>query len=149
MAKPEQAKANFLEGYNCAQAVFLAFAGDFNLDKETALKISSSFGGGMGGLREVCGAVSAMFMVMGLKYGYLDPKNQEEKKQLYALIQQAAKKFEEENGSIVCAELLGIKEKCQMPKERTAEYYKKRPCQELVFSAAKILESYLCKEEKK
>jgi len=136
--REEKAVELFANGYNCAQAVLLAFADDFNLDKETALKLSSSFGAGMGGLREVCGAVSAMFKVIGLKHGYSDPKNYEHKKKLYALIQEAAKKFKEENGSIVCAELLGLKENCQTPEKRTKEYYKKRPCQELVFSAAKI-----------
>ncbi|MCL2484725.1 MAG: C-GCAxxG-C-C family protein [Endomicrobia bacterium] len=139
MNKAEQAKENFLKGYNCAQAVLLAFADDLDLDKETALKISSSFGAGMGGLREVCGAVSAMFKVIGLKYGYSDPKNHEHKKKLYSLIQEAAQKFKDENGSIVCAELLGLKENCQTPEKRTKEYYKKRPCQELVYSAAKIV----------
>ena len=147
MNKAEQAKENFLNGYNCAQSVILAFAGDLNLDKETALKITSSFGAGMGGLREVCGAVSAMFMIIGLKRGYCDPKNHEDKKKLYALVQEAAKKFQEENGSIVCGELLGIKERCQTPEKRTQEYYKKRPCQELVFSAAKIASEKLNSSE--
>ncbi|MDR1695447.1 MAG: C-GCAxxG-C-C family protein [Endomicrobium sp.] len=139
MNKAEQAKENFLKGYNCAQAVLLAFADDFNLDKEAVLKMASSFGAGMGGLREVCGAVSAMFMVIGLKYGYCDPKSHEDKKKLYALIQEAAGKFKEENGSIICRELLNLKENCQTPEKRTEQYYKKRPCQDLVFSAAKIL----------
>ena len=135
MSKAEQAKENYLNGYNCAQSVILAFADDLNLDKETALKISSPFGAGMSGLREVCGAVSAMFKIIGLKHGYTDPKKHEHKKKLYALINEAAKKFKEENGSIVCAELLGLKENCQNPEKKT----KKRPCHELVFNAAKIL----------
>jgi len=139
MSKSEQAKENFLKGYNCAQAVLLAFAKDLKLDEETALKMASSFGGGMGGMREVCGAVSAMSMVIGLRNGYTDPKNPEEKKKLYALVQEAAKKFEAENGSIVCAELLGIRKKCQPPEARTQEYYKKRPCQDLVALAAGII----------
>ena len=147
MNKAEQAKENFLNGYNCAQSVILAFADDLSLDKETALKIASPFGAGMGGLREVCGAVTAMSMIIGLKRGYCDPKNHEDKKKLYALIQEAAKKFQEENGSIVCKELLGLKEKCQAPEERTKEYYKKRPCQELVFIAAQIASEKLDSSE--
>jgi len=140
MSKAEQAKENFLNGYNCAQSVILAFADDINMDKETALKIASPFGGGLGGLREVCGAVSAMSMIIGMKNGYSDPKSQKEKKELYSLIQKAAKEFEEENGSIICGVLLGVKEKCQPPEERTKEYYKKRPCADLVAMAAGICE---------
>ncbi|MCL1972930.1 MAG: C-GCAxxG-C-C family protein [Endomicrobia bacterium] len=135
MNKAEHAKENYLKGYNCAQSVILAFADDLSLDKETALRMSSSFGAGMGGLREVCGAVSAAFMIIGLKHGYSDIKNQEHKKKLYSLIQETAKKFEKENGSIVCAELLGLKENCQNTEKKT----KKRPCYELVFDAAKII----------
>ena len=71
----EKAESLFLEGYNCAQSVFCAFCDDLGIDFETALKMSSSFGGGMGRLREVCGVVSAMFMIAGLKYGYTEPNN--------------------------------------------------------------------------
>lgn len=135
----------FKEGYNCSQSVVLAFAEVCGLDNTTALKISSSFGAGMGRLREVCGAVSGMFMVAGLLYGYDDPKEQAGKKDHYARIQELAKAYEEENGSIVCRELLGLSQKKDEPTPslRTAEYYKKRPCGELVKIAAGIMEEYI------
>jgi C_GCAxxG_C_C family probable redox protein len=131
----------FKEGYNCSQAVFAAFCGDTGVDFETALKISSSFGGGMGRLREVCGAVSGMFMVAGMKYGYTDPKDGLSKSEHYKLIQLMAKQFIGQNGSIICRELLGLKEndKSHIPEKRTVEYYKKRPCVELVGDAAEIM----------
>ena len=126
--------ALFEEGYNCAQSVFLAFSDLHGMDTHTAAVLSSSFGGGMGRLREVCGAVSGMFLVAGILYGYDDPGAREEKAAHYARIQELAKAFEEKNGSIVCRELLGLSVKREepTPKERTAEYYKKRPCPELV-----------------
>mgnify|MGYP004443656917 CR=1 FL=1 len=131
----ERAMALFEEGYNCAQSVFLAFSDLHGMDPHTAAALSSSFGGGMGRLREVCGAV----------YGYDDPGAREEKAAHYARIQELAKAFEEKNGSIVCRELLGLSVKREepTPKERTAEYYKKRPCKELVGDAAEILEKYI------
>lgn len=115
------------------------------MDTHTAAVLSSSFGGGMGRLREVCGAVSGMFLVAGILYGYDDPGAREEKAAHYARIQELAKAFEEKNGSIVCRELLGLSVKREepTPKERTAEYYKKRPCKELVGDAAEILEKYI------
>ncbi|MEG1458152.1 MAG: C-GCAxxG-C-C family protein [Acetivibrio sp.] len=140
-----KAKELFHEGYNCAQAVFLAFSDLYDIDEETAIKLSSSFGGGMGRLREVCGAVSGMFMVAGTLYGYSDPKASTEKQEHYKRIQELAKKFQEENGSIVCRELLGLGKGADAPKpeERTEAYYKKRPCGELVGMAASILENYI------
>ena len=96
----EKAANNFKSGYNCAQAVFLAFAEDFGLDKETALKLSSSFGGGMGRLREVCGAVSSMFAIAGLKHGYTSPNDDEAKAKHYELIQSLAEKFKSKYGTI-------------------------------------------------
>ena len=140
----EIAMAYFKEGYNCSQSVFLAFCEECNLDFETALKITSSFGAGMGRLREVCGAVSGMFMVAGLLYGYTDPKDHQKKTEHYERIQYLAKKFEEKNKSIVCRELLGLgvgKDKPE-PELRTDEYYKKRPCVEFVGMAAEIMEQY-------
>lgn len=141
----EKAKALFHEGYNCSQSVFLAFAEDFNLDKETALKISSSFGGGMGRLREVCGAVSGMFMVAGLMYGYSSPNDKKAKTEHYKRIQELAQKFKDKNKYIICRELLGLDKKVDsyVPSERTAEYYKKRPCVELVGDAAEIMSEYI------
>ena len=140
--RSERAKALFLEGYNCAQAVAGAFSDQFDMDFVTLMKTISSFGGGMGRLREVCGAVSGMFFVAGALYGYDDPKAKEEKAEHYRLIQALAAKFREKNGSIICRELLGEGEKSvtYIPSERTAAYYQKRPCQELVADAVLVLE---------
>ncbi len=144
-ARAQQAMANFKEGYNCSQAVLLAFADRINMDKSTALKLSSSFGGGMGRLREVCGAVSGMFMVAGLLYGYDEPRDLQGKTEHYARIQELAEEFRIRNGSIVCKELLGLKEKesSPIPEKRTEEYYKKRPCVQLIGMAAAIMEQYM------
>jgi len=141
----ELAKELFKKGYNCSQAVFAAFCDETGLDMDTALKLSSSFGGGMGRLREVCGAVSGMFMVVGMKYGYTDPDDKIAKAEHYKLIQQLAKSFEDENGSIICRELLGlsIKADSPVPEDRTDSYYKKRPCAELVGQAAMIVDEYI------
>lgn len=141
----EKAKQLFMEGYNCSQAVFGAFCDECGMDFETAMKLSSSFGGGMGRLREVCGAVSGMFMVAGILYGYDDPKGQNEKTLHYERIQKLAQEFQKENGSIVCRELLGLSEKKSepAPEKRTEQYYKKRPCPEMVKMAAEIIEQYI------
>ncbi|MDD6207004.1 MAG: C-GCAxxG-C-C family protein [Clostridiales bacterium] len=141
----EKAMDLFEKGYNCAQSVFLAFSDLYLIDGKTALKLSSSFGGGMGRLREVCGSVSGMFMVAGLLYGYDDPKAYEEKSEHYKRIQELAAEFSRQNGSIVCRELLGLPEGKDTPKpeKRTEQYYKKRPCKELVGMAAKIMEQYI------
>lgn len=141
----KKAMALFKEGYNCSQAVFLAFKDLYPMDEKTALKISSSFGGGMGRLREVCGAVSGMFMVAGILYGYDSPTDQEAKKEHYKLIQELAKAYKDKNGSIVCRELLGLteKESSPVPEKRTETYYKKRPCIELVGMAAAIMEEHI------
>lgn len=145
MTRPEKAKELFEGGCNCCQAVFCAFLEETNLTKDEALRLSAGFGGGFGRLREVCGAVSGMTMVLSNKFASTDPNNHEEKAALYALIQKAAGEFREENGSIICRELLGLAEKSSapVPEERTKEYYKKRPCSELVECAAKIAEKYL------
>lgn len=144
MDKKEKAMALFKEGYNCSQAVFGAFAEELGLDFETAVKISSSFGGGMGRMREVCGAVSGMFMAAGIKWGYSSPTDNHAKTNHYKLIQDLAAEFKKKNGSIVCRELLGLegKDNNYVPSARTDEYYKKRPCIELVGEAAEILEEY-------
>lgn len=135
----------FKEGYNCSQAVIGAFCEELGMDLNVALKLSSSFGGGMGRLREVCGAVSSMFMIAGLKYGYTDPKDRQAKQKHYELIQMLSQRFKEKNDSIICRELLGlnIKHDRPEPEERTREYYKKRPCSELVRLAAEIMEEVL------
>jgi len=138
----EKAVELFRSGYSCSQAVFAAFAEDLDINTDTAVKIASSFGGGMAGMREVCGAVSGMFMVAGIKYGYSDPTDRTSKKEHYRRIQEMASAFKEENKSIICRELLGIKPEGEnlVPRERTEEYYKKRPCAEYVRCAAKILD---------
>lgn len=141
----EKALKLFYEGYNCSQAVLAAYCEELGLDSETALKLSSSFGGGMGRLREVCGAVSAMFMVAGLKYGYIDSKDIFLKQKHYELIQRLSKEFKDKNGSIICRELLGLDSHhdSPIPEERSEGYYKKRPCAELVRCAAEIIDEVL------
>lgn len=142
------AKQYFLEGYNCAQAVLLAFAEELGLDEKTALRLSSSFGGGMGRMREVCGAVSALFLVAGALYGYDDPQDQQAKQQHYALIRTLAEQFKEQNGSIVCRELLGMADNgSSVPEARTAAYYQKRPCKDLVEMAAELAEKMIREKE--
>ena len=145
MTRKEKAMEKFLEGYNCSQSVVFAFEDCLTIDVDTALKMASPYGGGMGRLREVCGSVSGMFMVLGFLKGYDDPKDSEGKKQLYTHVQELARRFEEENGSIVCRDLLGlsVKKEDATPSPRDDSYYKKRPCKELVGSAAEILEEYL------
>lgn len=141
----QKAMGLFQEGYNCAQSVFLAFADKYPMEPELAARLSSSFGGGMGRLREVCGAVSGMFMVSGLLYGYDSPTAYEEKRLHYERIQELAHAFSSQNGSIVCRELLGlnIKEDVPTPEKRTEAYYQKRPCVQLVGMAAAIMEQYI------
>lgn len=143
--RSEKAMENFLKGYNCSQSVVLAFSDLLDVDEKTLLKLASSFGGGMGRLREVCGSVSGMFIVLGLLYGYDGPETGEVKADHYARIQKLAKRFEEKYGSIVCRELLGldIKHDSSVPEKRTEEYYKKRPCKEIIGEAAQILDDYL------
>lgn len=145
-----KARELFKSGYNCAQSVLGAYAEELGLELDTALKIASSFGGGMGRLREVCGAVSGMFMAVGLAKGYKSNNDREEKKEHYERIQYLAKEFEKMNGSIVCRELLGLDHKKDdpTPAERTKEYYKKRPCEEMVADACKILDKYLSENKK-
>lgn len=145
MTKRELGENYFSEGYNCAQSVVLAFKDEVNIGEEALKKISSSFGGGMGRMREVCGAVSGMLMVLGLLKGYSDPGDVKYKGEYYAIIQSLAGKFKDKNGSIICRELLGLVEKSSTPTpdKRTAEYYKKRPCKLLVGDACEILEEYL------
>ena len=134
----------FSNGSNCAQAVLLAFEDVTGLDSRTAATLSSSFGGGMGRLREVCGAVSGMLMVAGILYGYDDPGEKDAtKKAHYALVQELCAKFKEEAGSIICREILENPPSDPNPSPRTEEYYKTRPCARLVILAAKILDDYI------
>ena len=147
MTRKERAMELFESGYNCSQSVILAFSDLVGIDEKTLARIGSSFGGGMGRLREVCGAVTGMFTIAGLLYGYDTAEEGEKKAEHYARIQQLAKSFSDENDSIICRELLGLDKKTDdpVPEKRTAEYYQKRPCSELVGTAAEILEQYIKK----
>ncbi len=143
-----KAKGLFEQGYNCAQAVLLAFEDITNLDTKVAAALSSSFGGGMGRLREVCGAVSGMFMVAGVVRGYSDPKATTEKMEHYAFLQNLAAEYKKDNGSIICRELLGLPgADSPVPEERTADYYRRRPCGEYVARAALLLAKTLEADE--
>ena len=145
------AKAYFAEGYNCAQSVLMAFCEETGLSKEQAAKLASGFGGGMGRMREVCGAVSAMFMAEGLLNGYGDPKAKEEKAALYARIRSMADEFRDANGSIICRDLLIDVETTPggVPEERSAAYYERRPCACYVEDAARILNGRIHPEQQK
>ena len=148
MAYAERARELCLEGYNCCQAVFLACTEDLGLDVETRARLASSFGGGMGGMRQVCGAVSGMLMALGLREGYSAPADRVGKTAQYETVRLLSDRFKEKNGSIICRELLGLDEnfKPKPPEARTAEYYKKRPCPELCAMAAGIFEDYIQEE---
>ena len=150
MTHAEKAAELFIEGYNCAQAVFGAFCDVTGIDEKSAMTISSSFGGGMGRLREVCGACTGAFMVAGILFGYDDPKDDLAKKEHYALIQDIANRFKERNNTIICRELLdGIaKDTLPTPTPRTEEYYKSRPCLRFVMDAADILDEIIKEKSK-
>ena len=146
MTHEEKAVQVFTDGANCAQAVVLAFRDELGMDEKTAARLASSFGGGIGRLREVCGAVSGMMMVYGLLKGYDDLKDPEAKKAHYANVQALAAQFREENGSIVCRELLSLRKGEQndpAPTPRDAKFYHSRSCINFVRSAAGILEEAL------
>ncbi len=143
MNHKEKAKELFIKGYNCAQSVFAAFSDVTGIDEETSLKLSSSFGAGMGRMREVCGACSGMFMVCGILYGYSSSDDPKEKTEHYALIQRMAEEFKSRtSGTVICRELLkGLKtDTSPVPEARTAEYYKVRPCLKFVEAAAEIMD---------
>ena len=146
--KSQKAKELFKSGYNCSQSVLGVFCEELGLDFETAMKISSSFGGGMGRMREVCGTVSGMFMAAGLMFGEPDNSNPSAKGELYKRIQVLAEEFKKQNGSIICRELLeGVESSTSPnPSERTETYYKKRPCVDLVCDAVEIFEEYIAKQ---
>lgn len=141
----EIAVNNFKQGYNCAQSVFLAYAKHFNIEEDTALKLSSSFGAGMGRLREVCGAVSSMFAIAGLSQGYTNPIDDDAKAKHYELIQRLSKIFIEKHETIICRELLGLPEGADepIPSKRTEEYYQERPCENFIRTASEIIEKEL------
>ena len=133
----------FLKGYNCAQAVVVAFTDVTGLDESFSARLSSSFGGGMGRMREVCGAVSGMLMVLSILYGYDTPGDDESKKRLYTEVQALAGKFREEVGAIVCREILKNPPSDPTPSPRTAEFYAKRPCARMVVTAGKLLDEFI------
>lgn len=143
----ELARKYFLEGYNCSQAIILAFKDVLPGDIDSILKMAVPFGGGISRLRKTCGAFSAIVMILGLLEGYTTNETGEVKQKLYEKVQNLANKFEEKNGSIDCFALLKIPNQKQdsIPSERTSEYYKKRPCPDIIANAADILEEYLFK----
>lgn len=137
MTKGELAKQFFEGGKNCSQAVALAFCEEMRIDEETVARQTVGFGGGMGRMREVCGTVSGMTYVISNLFG------DRNKGEVYEIVQSAAEKFKEENGSIICRELLGLstaEKQIPVPEARTEQYYKKRPCAELCKIAADILD---------
>ena len=146
----ERAQAYFKAGYNCAQAVVMAFDDVMQMSPDELARLAAPFGGGMGRMREVCGTVSGMTFLAGAIKPSTNPSNLEERKENYALVQLFADKFREENGDIVCRRLLGLepiaeRAETAMPSERTPEYYRKRPCSEYVGCAARIVADYLTK----
>ncbi len=152
-SRGDRARELFREGYNCSQAVTLAFADELEargISREMAAGLASSFGGGLGRLREVCGCVSGMALVCGALEGYTNPKAAAEKQDHYKKIQELVTTFKNENGSYICRELLaGINTDTNpVPEARTESYYKKRPCAELAACAADILERHLKENQK-
>ena len=144
-SRQEQAVETFLGGCNCAQAVFSTYADLFGIDRQTAMNLTNAMGGGISRLREVCGTVSAMALLTGLAEGDVDPGDLKAREKVYQRTRDLTAKFEAENGSLICRELLGIlgREQSARPSERTPEYYKKRPCAKFVACAARIIEENL------
>lgn len=141
----------FKEGYNCSQAVFLAFADIYGIEEETAKRLSAGFGGGVGRMRMMCGAVSGMVMLAGLETGQTEGSDSAGKANCYQEVQSMVNLFKERNGSVICAELLSMNgckvvSDSNVPDARNAEYYKKRPCAQKVASAARIFAEYLDKK---
>jgi len=146
--RAQRAAELFKQGYNCSQAVFASCADLYGIeDEQLALRLSASFGGGMGRMRMVCGAASGMFMLAGLHNGSATPHDNAGKMANYAFVQQLAGQFKDKYGSLICAELLGLAPKgsCNVrldldprPADRTPEYYEKRPCGEMVAEAVRI-----------
>ena len=149
----ERAVENFMAGYGCCQSVVAAFADLYGLDDTLAKKVAAGFGGGVGRLRMMCGAVSGIVMLVGLDCGQTEGSDREGKSACYKVVQELLARSKEENGSLICAEILGIKgyEKAQnsyVASPRTAEYYKTRPCAAKVESAARIFADYLKEKNK-
>ena len=148
MDRAERAAKLFMQGYNCSQSVAIAFADLTGLDEVKSAKLASSFGAGMGCLREVCGAVSGMYLVLGMLYGYSDPEDTQGKKEQYAIVQLLAERFREKTGSIICREILKNQAAKPTPSLRTEEYYAQRPCARMVMLATSILEEYIRERER-
>lgn len=138
MTKAEKAKELFLMGYNCAQATFGAFAEDYGLNLDVAMTLSAGLGGGIGRLRETCGAVTGATLAVSLAMGSFDLNNPDAKTQVYKEIRKVVEIFESETGTIVCADMLGVPRRGDdaTALARTPEYYQKRPCADLVYLAA-------------
>lgn len=144
----EKAVSLFKSGYNCSQSVVAAFADVYGFTEEQALRMAASFGGGIGRMRLTCGAACGLFMLAGLETGAVRGDDREGKAANYALVQQLAEEFKKRNGSLTCAELLGLKkpEGVSMPEARTEQYYAKRPCARMVEEAARIWVEYLARK---
>ena len=147
-ARVQRAVDNFMQGYGCCQSVVAAFADLYNLADTMAKRIAAGFGGGVGRMRMMCGAVSGIVILAGLDRGQIDGADRKGKSMCYKVVQELLDEFKVQNGSVVCAELLGLKghEKAQssyVASPRTAEYYKTRPCAAKVESAARIFAEYL------
>ena len=151
MDHEKRAQDLFREGYNCSQAVVCAFTDLTGLDIQTSARLASSFGGGMGRLREVCGAVSGVYMVLGILQGYSDPDDHDGKIDQYHIVQEIARRFKELNGSIVCRDLMKdiLAKPGNEPEERTPEFYASRPCLRVIGQAARILDDILEEQKEK
>ncbi|MBR3107544.1 MAG: C_GCAxxG_C_C family protein [Clostridia bacterium] len=149
MDHAKEAERLFLEGYNCAQAVFCAFRDLTGMELNAAARLSSSFGGGMGRLREVCGTVSGALLALGMLRGYDDPKDPEQKKAHYALVREYIRRFREKNETIICRELLKNVPVTPggTPEERTPDFYARRPCLRLAGEAAAIVDEILAETQ--
>jgi len=142
----EKAVELFKEGFNCSQSVVAAFADEYGFTREQALKMSASFGGGIGRMRETCGAACGLFMLAGLETAATEGSDREGKARNYAVVQELAEEFKRRNGALRCADLLGLSQKepvVSTPEARTAQYYAKRPCAKMVEEAARIWCEYL------
>ena len=142
----EKAVALFKEGFNCSQSVLAAFADQYGFTHEQALRMSASFGGGIGRMRETCGAACGLFMLAGLETGAVEGADRDGKARNYAVVQELAEEFKRRNGALKCADLLGLSKKepvVSTPEARTAQYYAKRPCVKMVEEAARIWCEYL------
>ena len=148
--RADRAREMFMQGYNCCQAAVGAFADLYGFDPVTAMKFAEGFGGGLGRMRLTCGAVNAMAIVAGMKMSHGQPGDLQRRGEIYAVVRKMVEEFKAENGTIVCAELLGLalpKDDSPTPEERTPEYYKRRPCPDKIHQCGLIIEKYLGVED--